>query len=187
MLIKMIVYGIIFNGNKSYLLQGWNILDCIIVFVSIACIVIEESSKKESVSTSSNLELIKLLRILRSIRLISRSEGLKLSVISMINSFPGIIRVTIIAALCFLIFGIFFQSIFKGQFFYCHFNKSMMYKIDKSQIETMYDCVNSGGIWRNSDFNFDSILSSTFTFFVMSTDDWMEPMNKAVDSTAIGL
>ena len=71
--------------------------------------------------------------------------------------------------------------------YYCDYNKIIVDRIDKNEVVTMYDCVNFGGTWRNSDFNFDSILSSTQTFFIMSTGDWSYIMNKAVDATAIGL
>ena len=161
MVIKIIVYGLMCNGQNSYLMNGWNVLDCFIVIVSIILIVIEDFSDDSSSATTSNLELLKMLRILRSIRLISKSDGLKTSVISIVNSVPDIIRVTMIVSLCFLIFGIFFQNILKGRLYYCHFDESIVDRIDLNKVESMYDCVNSGGTWRNSDFNFDSILSST--------------------------
>ena len=41
MIIKIIVYGLIMNGPDSYLKNGWNILDCLIVIVSSASVVIE--------------------------------------------------------------------------------------------------------------------------------------------------
>lgn len=58
-----------------------------------------------------------MLRVLRSIKLISNSEGLKLSVISLVYSLPGIIRVTIVSVLFYLLFGIFFLNMLKGKFF----------------------------------------------------------------------
>lgn len=42
MLIKIIVYGLIANGPRSYLRDGWNIMDSLIVFVSILGMIIEE-------------------------------------------------------------------------------------------------------------------------------------------------
>jgi len=65
-----------------------------------------------------------MLRILRSLRLISKSEGLKLSVVSLIYSLPGILNVTVVTMLFMLLFGIFFLNILKGKFFYCEFNDS---------------------------------------------------------------
>jgi len=41
MVIKVIVYGLIANGPRSYLRDGWNILDTFIVIVSILGMIIE--------------------------------------------------------------------------------------------------------------------------------------------------
>ena len=55
-----------------------------------------------------------MLRVLRTLRMISRNEGLKLSMLSLIYSLPGIINVTIVTAIFFLLFGIFFLNMLKG-------------------------------------------------------------------------
>lgn len=128
-----------------------------------------------------------MMRVLRSIRLISRSEGLKLSVISLIHSLPGIFRVTIVSILCYLLFGIFFLNMLKGRFYHCEYNDVNADKIDRKEIVTMYDCINYGGTWRNADVNFDSITDSAKALFIMSTNEgWVDFMNQAVDSTNIG-
>lgn len=188
LIIKVIVFGLIFNGYTSYLRDGWNILDSIIVMVSIFSLVMDSISKDDpnSQSTTQNLELIKMLRVLRSMRLISRSEGLKLSVISLIHSLPGILRVTIVSILCYLLFGIFFLNMFKGRFFHCQYNDVIEDKIDKALIVSKYDCMNYGGTWRNQDVNFDSITDSAKALFIMSTNEgWVDFMNQAVDSRSI--
>lgn len=41
MIIKIIVFGFLFNGPTSYLKNGWNLLDSVIVFVSIIGIYLE--------------------------------------------------------------------------------------------------------------------------------------------------
>ena len=132
MVIKVIVFGLFLNGPNSYLRNGWNILDSFIVFVSIVSIIMEETSRGESnySEAANRLELVKMLRVLRSIRLISRNEGLKLSVISLIHSLPGIIRVTIVSFLFYILFGIFFLNIFKGRFFHCDLEEHLSIKID---------------------------------------------------------
>lgn len=129
-----------------------------------------------------------MLRVLRSMRLISRNEDLKLSVISLIHSMPGILRVVIVSLLCYILFGIFFLNMFKGRFFHCVYNDVLYDKIDTDKIVTKYDCINHGGIWRNHDVNFDSIINSATALFIMSTNEgWVEFMNQAVDSTNIGM
>ena len=60
-----------------------------------------------------------MLRVLRSLRMISKSEGLKLSVLSLIYSMPGIVNVTIVSLLYLMLLGIFFLNLFKGKFYHC--------------------------------------------------------------------
>lgn len=189
LILKIMLFGFIMNGPYSYLRDGWNCLDSIIVIVSIIGIIMENMPKDDPnyLQTAKNLELIKMLRVLRSIRLISRSEGLKLSVISLIHSMPGIFRVTIVSILCYLLFGIFFLNMLKGRFYHCEYNHVIEDSIDKKLIVTMYDCINYGGTWRNEDVNFDSITNSAKALFIMSTNEgWVDFMNQAVDSTIIG-
>ena len=108
--------------------------------------------------------------------------------ISLINTLPGILRVTIVSILCYLLVGIFFLNIFKGRFFHCEFNDVIDDRIDKSEIRTLFDCVNYGGVWRNHYVNFDSITDSAKALFIMSTNEgWVDFMNQAVDSTIIGM
>ena len=47
MVMKIVVYGFLMNGPDSYLMSGWNILDCIIVIVSTVSIIVEEIAKND--------------------------------------------------------------------------------------------------------------------------------------------
>lgn len=50
-------------------------------------------------------------------------------------------------------------------------------------VNTMWDCLNSGGEWVNSDFHFDSTLRSVLTLFCLqSTEGWVDSMWQEVDS-----
>ncbi len=51
--------------------------------------------------------------------MISKNEGLRLGVQSLIMSIPDILNVFIISLLFFLVFGIFSVNYFKGSFYYC--------------------------------------------------------------------
>lgn len=64
--IKIIAVGFLFNGKSSYLRSPWNVLDFIIVCASVLSIIF----------VNLNLSFIKslrILRILRPLRLISRN------------------------------------------------------------------------------------------------------------------
>lgn len=141
MIIKIIVYGFAWNGEKSYIKNGWNILDFIIVLVSLTGIYLEIIG--QGVAT---LQLFKMLRILRSLRIISKSEGLKLCVLSLIYSMSGILNVTVVTSLFFFLFGIFSLNLLKGKFYHCQFHTKIP---DDLTIVTAYDCINYGGNWQN--------------------------------------
>ena len=56
------------------------------------------------------------------------------------------------------------------------------------KIDTKYDCINFGGLWRNKNTHFDDIPNALATLFTMSTTEgWVVFMNDAVDSRGIGL
>jgi voltage-dependent calcium channel L type alpha-1D len=72
-ILKIITFGFIFNGENSYLQNGWNIIDFIVVLISFISMLI----------SSVNLKIIKifrLLRVLRPLRVISRNKGLKIGI-----------------------------------------------------------------------------------------------------------
>ena len=66
--IKIIVSGFLMNGGRSYMRDGWNILDFCIVLVSIASL-----SLGEDAESLRNLKALRTLRVLRPLRLISRN------------------------------------------------------------------------------------------------------------------
>ena len=71
-IIKIIADGLLQTGNRSYLRSSTNCFDLLIVFITLV-----------SYSAGSNLNAIKVLRIikvLRPLRAISRNEGLKVSI-----------------------------------------------------------------------------------------------------------
>ncbi len=88
--------------------------------------------------------------------MISRNEGLKVAVESLINSVPGIINALIIALLFFILFGIFGTNYFKGKLYHCYSN-NIESIIDTSLIYSKWDCLSSGGEWINDIVNFDDL------------------------------
>lgn len=68
-LTKIIVYGFLFNGSQSYLRNPWNILDFIIVATSMASLIMVNVDL-------SFVKSLRILRVLRPLRMISRNKGL---------------------------------------------------------------------------------------------------------------
>lgn len=66
--IKIIVMGFVWNGRRSYMRNGWNILDFIIVLLSLASLGLGDST-----GDLSKFKVLRTLRVLRPLRLISRN------------------------------------------------------------------------------------------------------------------
>lgn len=63
------------------------------------------------------LKILRILRVLRPLRLISRNEGLKLAINSLILSIPSMLNLILVCLIFFLLFGIFGVNYFKGKIF----------------------------------------------------------------------
>lgn len=149
---KILAYGVYFCGSTSYLRSTWNRLDFLIVIFSIISIS----------PVSGDYKAFKVFRILR---LISRNDGLKVAVKSLLLGLPNILSVTVIMLLFFLIFGVISVSQFKGKFYHCEGPQEVI----QGEVETKWDCLSSGGEWINNIYTFDDIPNAMITLFVMST------------------
>ena len=72
-IIKIIAYGFLFNGPKSFMRQLWNLLDFFIVGIAIVSLT----------ATDVDLGVFKILRmgkLMRPLRVLSRNEGLRISI-----------------------------------------------------------------------------------------------------------
>jgi voltage-dependent calcium channel T type alpha-1G len=165
--IKIMIFGLIFNGKSSYLRKPWYVLDFIIVFFSIISLT----------PIQNDLKVIKVLRILR---LISRHEGLQVAVRALYHALPNILNVTVIMLIFFLIFGVIGVSQFKGKFYFC------AEKLDELKLDHKWDCLNAGGVWDNQVYTFDDIPNAMITLFVMATTaGWQDVLINSITSTDI--
>lgn len=105
-----------------------------------------------------------MFRVLRPLRVISKNQGLKTAVIALVMAIPHIISIILIVLLFFLIFGIIGISFFKGKYYYCE-NEFIAFDMGMNIINTKWDCLDTGGIWKNERFNFDNIFTAIATLF----------------------
>jgi len=110
--IKILSYGLFFNGEDSYLKSSYNLLDFFIVLISILSLSFEDADL-------GFLKILRLLRILRPLRVISRNEGLKIALSALFMAMPNIINVSIVSALFMMIFSIIGVFYFNGRFYKC--------------------------------------------------------------------
>ena len=81
MMLKVITYGFLFNGKNSYLRNLWHLIDITLVFFSLISIIFRDVELNV-------FRVLRLLRVLRPIRMITKNEGLKVSVMALVSSIP---------------------------------------------------------------------------------------------------
>lgn len=96
--LKIIGLGFIFKKN-SYLRDGWNILDFIIVVSSILPFILGSDS-------GVSLTALRSLRILRPLKSVSNIRNLKVILITLFGAFKDLVSTIIILVFFFLIFAI---------------------------------------------------------------------------------
>ncbi len=116
-----------------------------------------------------SFKLVRTFRILRSLRLIGRNEGLKVAVRALLFAIPNILNITVMMLLFHSFFAVICVSYFKGKMHYCtdtYDNRSVYHK---------WECLNEGGLWKLRPFNFDNMINAFVNLFVMSTTaGWAE-------------
>jgi len=129
-------------------------------------------------------KVLRMLRVLRPLRVISRNEGLKLAVQTLIKAIPNLLNLIVVLLIFYLLFAIFCVSLLKGRFYHCD---SSHIKFKQEEILTKHDCLNAGGVWSNKLKNFDNVFNGMKTLFEISTASWVETMWDCVDQRGIDL
>ncbi|NXG80548.1 CAC1H protein, partial [Baryphthengus martii] len=177
MMVKVVALGF-FSGENTYLQSSWNILDGVLVFVSIIDIIVSMASAGGA-KILGVLRVLRLLRTLRPLRVISRAPGLKLVVETLISSLRPIGNIVLICCAFFIIFGILGVQLFKGKFYYCD-------GPDVKNITTKTDCTNAHYRWIRRKYNFDNLGQALMSLFVLSSKDgWVNIMYDGLDAVGI--
>ncbi len=112
--VKIITWGFLFNGRKSYLRIGWNIIDFCVVSLSLISFI-------PMYTTFKFYKILRLMRLLRPLRFIQKNPGLKIAVQSLINAIPGIFNLSMITLMIISLFAILGVNFYKGTFYSCNF------------------------------------------------------------------
>ncbi|KAM9744886.1 voltage-dependent T-type calcium channel subunit alpha-1H isoform 2-T2 [Menidia menidia] len=177
MAIKVVALGFCF-GKQSYLQSSWNILDGLLVFVSLVDILVYLAY------TGGNrilgiLRVLRLLRTLRPLRVISRAPGLKLVVETLITSLRPIGNIVLICCAFFIVFGILGVQLFKGKFYHCE-------GLDTRNITNKSDCLQANYRWIRRKYNFDNLIQALMSLFVLSCKDgWVNIMYDGLDAVGV--
>ena len=189
-ILKVISFGLLFNGNDSYLRNKYNIIDLISLVISIIYIAFTSSSTftdnkvhQERILTQI-LRVIKLLRLIRIIKLFDLSKPLLATFKAFYISLKQVLKIIAIAFVVILIFTIIGINYFRGRFSRCDFTNVPIEYI--STITTKYDCLDYGGDWVTPYPNLNNIKSGFVLFFeMMITTGWTKYMYMAIDANDI--
>ncbi|KAG8506345.1 Voltage-dependent T-type calcium channel subunit alpha-1H, partial [Galemys pyrenaicus] len=177
MLVKVVALGLV-SGVHAYLQSSWNVLDGLLVLVSLVDIVVAMASAGGA-KILGILRVLRLLRTLRPLRVISRAPGLKLVVETLISSLRPIGNIVLICCAFFIIFGILGVQLFKGKFYYCD-------GADTRNVSTKAECLAAHYRWVRRKYNFDNLGQALMSLFVLSSKDgWVNIMYDGLDAVGV--
>ena len=110
MMLKIVTFGLV-RGEKAYLRDAWNRMDCFIVIISMLNLV-----------GSSEFKFFKGLRALRGLRplrLVSRYQNMRIVINSIFAAAPALLNAGVVLVLFFFIFAIVGVQFFKGKLARC--------------------------------------------------------------------
>lgn len=166
--LKSVSLGLVLDKG-SYFRDSWNRLDFIIVVVSILDFSV----------TSINLPIVKIFRLLRTLRplkLISHNVNMKIVVTALIESVFTMANIMVVILLIWLVFAILGVSFFAGKMYHC---------TDLS-ITTRSTCEKMGMEWVNSDSNFDNVFEAMLVLFIISSQEsWPNRMYEGIDAAGV--
>ncbi|XP_058537036.1 voltage-dependent T-type calcium channel subunit alpha-1H, partial [Ochotona princeps] len=177
MMVKVVARGLL-AGEHAYLQSSWNLLDGLLVLVSLVDIIVAMASASGA-KILGILRVLRLLRTLRPLRVISRAPGLKLVVETLISSLRPIGNIVLICCAFFIIFGILGVQLFKGKFYYCD-------GADTRNISTKAECRAAHYRWVRRKYNFDNLGQALMSLFVLSSKDgWVNIMYDGLDAVGV--
>ena len=173
--IKIIVYGFIFNGENSYLRNIWNVMDFIIVMTSFLGFF-------EFAGDTQFIKIMRMLRVLKPLSMVGRNQGMRTVIQSLGHAIPEIANLLLVTIMILILFSILGTIIFQGLFYYCHTDNI---QLKNAQLKTKWECFDYGGEWVNKDANFDDVFRGLLTMFeIITTEGWIDIMWSGVDANS---
>ena len=196
-LIKIIAMGLVFDEG-TYLRDNWNKIDALIVicsFIEFHSITQKYYLKNNIASSVDFLKVLRLLRSLRPLRIISHDFHLKLIITSLFDSISSIINTLFILFVVLFMFSIVGISLFYTYFHNCYtlknngfwslaidsFNNMLAdYEIRNDITSISKFCADkyNGTMDTGPTFKFSNLKSSLITSYILSTmEGWPDIMD----------
>ncbi|NWT80316.1 CAC1S protein, partial [Lanius ludovicianus] len=180
--LKMTTYGA-FLHKGSFCRNSFNILDLLVVAVSLISMGIESS-------TISVVKILRVLRVLRPLRAINRAKGLKHVVQCVFVAIKTIGNIVVVTTLLQFMFACIGVQLFKGKFYMCTDPSKLTEKECRGQFINYVDADPTQievqeRVWVHSDFHFNNVFSAMMSLFTVSTfEGWPELLYMAIDTNA---
>ena len=104
-------------GVNHYLSDNWNKLDSAVVSMKLFELILQKSK-------SGLVSILRLARVLRPLRFISRNRSMKIIVIALLESFDGILSILLVILLFWSMLAIVGVNIFKDKLGYCNHSQN---------------------------------------------------------------
>ncbi|XP_059359002.1 voltage-dependent L-type calcium channel subunit alpha-1D isoform X4 [Carassius carassius] len=119
--LKIIAYGLVMHQN-SYVRNGWNMLDFVIVIVGLFSVVLELVTKDRDVSGQSggkpggfDVKALRAFRVLRPLRLVSGVPSLQVVLNSIIKAMVPLLHIALLVLFVIIIYAIIGLELFIGK------------------------------------------------------------------------
>lgn len=112
--LKIFAMGFVL-GQNSYLRDGWNVLDFIVVFSSV---VTEVQSMLSDGPKNHGMKAFRTFRLLRPLRLVGRIKTLKTLIGTLLNSMKALGATMALTSFFFIVYAIFGMTVWSGALHY---------------------------------------------------------------------
>ena len=185
MVSKIIALGLC-AGKDAYMRSGWNILDCFIVVTANLVLI--------TGAEGGFFRIIRTVRVLRPLRAIQRSPGMRAVAGGLFKAVPSIMTVAVLVIFFMIVSAIFCVQMFKGTMWYCS-NPDCGPETD-GQFCNIDECVGTfidaesgetgNSEWTNGDWNFDSLGPAMLCLFeIFALEAWPDILLALVDATDV--
>ncbi|XP_034540879.1 sodium channel protein type 4 subunit alpha B-like [Notolabrus celidotus] len=172
-------------GLKKYFTDAWCWLDFLILDVSLACLIAGLMGSSEWGAS------IFSLRALMPLRILSRVQGLRVVVHTLVRSFPSLFDVVLVSLMVWFVFCLVGVRLFAGKFHFCFNETSEEYFLaehvnNKTECFYLIDANFTEIRWKNAKYTFDHMGAGYLSLFVVAgSGSWMDILYSASDATRI--
>ena len=209
--VKAAAYGLLSTDNIELMLQtpaklkaltmgemppppllhdSWAYIDMTVLFVSYISYFGE--ALLQSSGAGGTLKIVRLLRAIRPLRIVNRVPGMRIVIVALQKSGPGVANVLVLIFFTFLIFAIIATDMTAGKFYACTDPKAKGYQDCMGIHVNEQGSIVSPRVWRNPhigsegaaglDPTFDNVGRGFLLLFELATlDDWEGTLFQLMD------